>query len=206
MRKNLRVFIICILYFAFNSSFVTEVNDDGNKFIEWKEDVNLTWDDFKANPEENVVKYGEVAGASTFISCKTSGEGSQVICQAICYFNTTESWSLYTRGKVKLDSLKAQNLLNHEKGHFDIAEICARNYRKAISKIKANNRKNAINEIKRMNLSIQKNLSEFQNRYDKETNHSENREKQAYWNKQISKMLKDLSDYKESIVIVNCAK
>jgi hypothetical protein len=54
-----------------------------------------------------------------------------------------------------------------------------------------------------------KNFSESDEKqiiYDRETNHSENEEEQAKWDKYIDEQLKELEAYKDTVVVVKLTK
>ena len=80
--------------------------------------------------------------------------------------------------------------LVHEQLHFDISELFARKMRKQLSK--KHFTKRVKSEINAIYESILKELSDFQNLYDAETNFSRNKEQQLFWNRKIQEALKEI--------------
>ena len=99
-------------------------------------------------------------------------------------FIADRSWGLH----------KTDYILSHEQGHFDLAELFARKLHKEMSNYTFN-KKSFQKDLKKIYDSIMKERESTQNQYDKETNHSINKEKQAEWLKKISRMLEELKDY-----------
>lgn len=83
-------------------------------------------------------------------------------------------------------------LLNHEFIHFSITEIWARKLRESIS-LSENISKN---EIEILLNDIWTKERKMQERYDDETDHSINFEKQQRWNNIVDSILYSLEDYK----------
>lgn len=180
----------------------TYANDSicGERYIEWHENIKLTWDDFQGDQPEKI-SY-ELAAAAT--SVKMSFDINEARCEITCcikvLFNKKKSWTAYKPVKIMNDSLGAEYLLKHEQGHFDIKEIYARMIRKKLSKIKRSSFKEVKREIE--NVKREFYSLESKDKYDKETNHSMNKEQQAIWDKKIFKELNDLDKYKNNTVII----
>ena len=77
--------------------------------------------------------------------------------------------------------------------HFDITELHARMLRKELSEVRiTNNLKRVIQQIhNRINMDMDK----MQIIYDRETNHSLNKEAQERWQKDIAEALRAMADY-----------
>ncbi|MFN8289869.1 MAG: DUF922 domain-containing protein [Chitinophagaceae bacterium] len=151
------------------------------ELISWSSSKRLTWSDYKATPDP-----GSDAAASTttylMISYNISDEhfGFKIESK----FSRTRSWGLY----------KTAYILSHEQGHFDIAEIFARKLNKKM-KDYVFNKRTYQKELKKIYQDILDEKEEWQNRYDKETNHSINKDKQAEWLKKISEALDQYKAY-----------
>ena len=89
---------------------------------------------------------------------------------------------------------KTDYILSHEQGHFDIAEIFARKLYKKMSEYKFN-RRTYQKELNKIYQDILDEKEEIQNDYDRETNHSINKEKQAEWLKKLKRLLEEYEDY-----------
>jgi len=100
-----------------------------------------------------------------------------------------ESW-------VKSDE-KSDDLLRHEQGHFDIAEVYARKFRK---KLKEEGKeicksKDPKTEIDNRFNDIEEEWGATADKYDSETKHGADRDKQKEWDEKIQKCLDELKDY-----------
>ena len=154
------------------------------ELIPWKENKKLTWADYKGK-----VRTGTDAAASTatYLGIEYNFNKNGFDYKITCSFSKTKSWGLH----------KTAYILSHEQGHFDIAEIFARKLNKRMSEYVFN--KNTFkDDLKDLYMKLTTEKDGFQNEYDKETNHSINKVKQAEWLKKIEdelKTLKNFSDY-----------
>ena len=97
------------------------------------------------------------------------------------YFYPTESW--YN------PLLADDSVLAHEQLHFDITELFTRIMKKRLELISFSD--NVKTEIQEIYLEILKDLADFQEKYDWETNFSRNKEAQLRWNKEIEMALQN---------------
>jgi len=172
--------ILSILFIFLFTSF-------SNERIAWSEDVKLTWDDFKGRPDmrspfvamtnSGIVFSYQVASENGNLSLTTSVEAQ---------FHPEMSW--HKPEKVN------NHVLQHEQGHFNITEIHARKLRKAFAEYKVT--RNYERELKAIFTRINRERQIMQDRFDKETNHSQNKQKEAEWQKFIYAELKKLETWK----------
>jgi Bacterial protein of unknown function (DUF922) len=150
---------------------------DTEEFLRWNANKRLTWNDYKAaaNPDSDAA-----ASTSTILSIEYKMSSSNFGYTINSYFSKTRSWGLH----------KTPYILSHEQGHFDIAEIFARKLHKEMSSY-VFNKKTYQKELKKIYEDVSEDKDEMQNEYDKETNHSINKEKQAAWLKKIETLLKE---------------
>jgi hypothetical protein len=162
------------------SSFSVEEN-----LIDWNASRKLTWEDFQ----------GKVDPASANAALTNSGinvefgfNDKKLIHTIRCRFNKEKSWV----------RIKTDYILNHEQGHFDIAEIHARLLHKELTEYTFNAKtvnkdiNNIYNGVMKLHVTAQQN-------YDQETNHSIDSVQQGLWDKKIDAMLgqyKQFADYK----------
>lgn len=160
--------------FIFPLFFVQTLEQD---FIIWSEDRKLTWDDFKAAPQQ---MGNTVAMTTTHLGFSYSVANGKVTYKIDCQFEKNKSWGL----------VKNDWILKHEQGHFDIAEIFARKLNKAVGEYQFNKNtfQKDLNVIYR---SIVDEKEKFQQQYDDETDHSRNKAKQEEWIKKIEAELKN---------------
>ena len=178
----LRVLLILLSF----SSFSFSQNDADA--ISWNENRLLNWSDFKANPIQNTDAAALTASGISFgFSIGTTGNRiTKFKTEVKCLFYPHESW-------YKSHSADA-HILGHEQLHFDITELHARKFRQQISKIKPSaNLKKQLNTLYK---AISKASYDMQKTYDADTNHSINRERQAYWSSYVSSELRRLQAFK----------
>ena len=140
--------------------------------ISWKENKPLKWSDFKASADK---ASAYTATANTGISHKFSITGKGIFdknsSRVTANFYPNLSWYK--------PNLIDEYTLQHEQAHFDISEFHARLLRKAIAEYHFT--RNSKNEITRIYKKIEASRKAMQIRFDTETDHSQNREKEKYW-------------------------
>lgn len=102
----------------------------------------------------------------------------------------------YLEVRVEVDSLKTwakpnrrtADLLQHEQGHIDLFVLCAREMDDRLSHATVT-RKNLKKVVDDLTTSIAGRYKELSLRYDRETEHVRNREKQAIWTKWIDEQI-----------------
>lgn len=175
--------IMKALAFLFSFTFITCSPLFAQDTIHWRSDYKLKWEDFRGKPDTNS-QYAAIS--SPAISFTLTYNETSFSYKVFCYFNKSKSWSLS----------KNQNLLSHEQGHFDIAELFARKLRKAFKNYKLNPA-TIQSDFNKVYNKIREERDKLDNLYDKETNLSRNKVKQLYWTKKIIFELKKLEEYKE---------
>ena len=150
--------------------------------IEWQEGKKLKWADFKSTPKK-ITHNEALTDSGMSIELKCDDSNSEVI--VTCFFDRTKSWS---------KDKNSAYLLAHEQLHFDITELFVRKLRKQLSRLG--------NDCKQLNHHLEKyynvNYKEFvayQDAYDRESNHSLNKEKQVYWEKKVANELQELKPF-----------
>lgn len=156
--------------------------------VSWDETNKLNWTDFKAAPDSESDAVALTASGITFgYSLKTSGERIVDFSATVeSHFYPNKSWYLKDKANVYI--------LGHEQLHFDITELYARKFRQQLAKLKVN--QNVKEQMNRMHTSINEAINETQRRYDLETNHSMNMEKQKEWEAFIERELQRLNQFK----------
>lgn len=154
-------------------------NEDN--MIEWSPARKLTWADFKGKPDPSSTN-AALTNSSITLSSEYSDKGIRYIVS--CRFNKLLSW-----GRVKNDYI-----LNHEQGHFDIAEAHARLLFKNLSEYTFNS-KTANEDVNRIYSATMKEHVSMQKQYDLLSNHSLDTAQQIVWNRKIDSMLTSLERY-----------
>jgi hypothetical protein len=149
--------------------------------IHWKERSKLSWADYqgKADPDA-----GAAASTATFLGVEYNFKDGNFGYTITCSFSKSKSWGLH----------KNDYILAHEQGHFDIAEIFARQLHKNL-KAYVFDKKNYQSDLRKIYEDITAVKEAMQNKYDGETDHSINKEKQAEWQEKIGKELKNLEAF-----------
>ncbi len=181
------------------SLFSISLFAQGPDGVEYAAAGNFDWDLFKGkiNPQ-HIATMGKNTGAVTVSSLSYNTvrfTTNSVILKVTAKFHPTESWTRYPKLK------DPGHALNHEKRHFDLCEIYARQIRKEISQTRFT-RRNLNYQLKAIFSNLTRAHSDEQNKYDNETEHSIDPDQQKLWNKQIDYRLAQLSDYSETVIEV----
>ena len=174
LKKYFLLLITAIPAFCF-------AQDKDEELIDWKPSRQLTWGDYKNNPAPNS---DAAASTTTYLGIEYHIDENSFTWKIQCRFSKTKSWG----------SSKTDFILNHEQGHFYIAEIFARKLNKKMSEYHFN--KNTFRkDLTTIYDGITAEKEAFQDLYDNETDHSRKKEVQEEWLKKIEMMLNELKDY-----------
>lgn len=177
MRKSLLLAFFCFSVMAFSQKVI------------WREHQKLSWNDFQSvvsnQKDENIAAYTSCGIKYTVLKSKTGK--LQIMVQAV--FDKSRSW--------KNPSKVNARILNHEQRHFDIAEAFARKIRKE-ARQKIHTKADFDRNFKGIFDRIYLQYLEFQKKYDAETRRGVDAGKQKEYDAMISKMLRDLTGYKNS--------
>ena len=163
------------------------VQDDPT--ISWSSTNKVTWDDFKAptKQHEDVIAV-TASGLSFHYSTKRYSTGRiEYNFDVTAHFYPEKSW--YVKAHV------TDITLAHERLHFDITELHARKFRKMVESTNFSNNIDA--EMDAINIKLNEALSKMQHKYDLETNHSRNGDKQVVWQNFIKEELQKMKPYSE---------
>lgn len=151
--------------------------------IPWRSDRKLSWSDFKGKvPLDAVAAAITASGISYSYSANLLHHEVDLDFEVKTFFYPNESWYK----PAICDSI----ILSHEQLHFDIAELYARKMRLKLERTSFS--ENVKQEIRVIYKGILKELSDFQERYDWETDFSRNREAQLEWNARIAEALQSM--------------
>jgi hypothetical protein len=153
----------------------------------WSEKKKLRWEDFQGVPDNNLPFVASTQSGLYFTySIRTEGNKTTLETEVVAYFFPEGSW--FKRGKVN------PHILQHEQGHFDITEIHARKFRKALEQYRPG--KNIKEDLQKIYQRIETERDQMQKAYDRETNHSKNVEKEKQWQQKIAVELSKLKRWK----------
>lgn len=161
--------------------FTGFAQDKTEELIEWSAARRLSWADYKAKPDP---QSDAAATTTSYLGISYNINPSGFSFKITCRFSKTRSWGVH----------KTDYILSHEQGHFDISEIFARKLNKRMSEYRFNKRTYQ-KDLDAIYQEIINEKIEMQNQYDRETNHSINKEKQAEWLKNIRIKLNELDNW-----------
>lgn len=156
--------------------------------IPWSKDQPLKWEDFRGtlNPNARFVASSNT-GIHFYYSYSINQDKEVKVTYTIeSFFNREKSWFI-------VDQV-TPHILNHEQTHFDITELHARILRKRLSGKKFSVKVKS--EIESIYQKTDQERRAMQIRFDKETDHSRNVEKEIAWEKQIAKQLSNYESWK----------
>ena len=165
--------------FLVPSSLFAQSKDE--ELLEWNASRKLTWNDYKASPDP---ESDAAASTTSYLAIEYNITSNSFGYKIQSRFSKSLSWGLH----------KTEYILSHEQGHFDIAEIFARKLNKKMSEYRFNKRTYQ-QDLNKIYNDILDEKEKLQNDYDKETNHSIKKEKQAEWLKKIEKMLEAYKEF-----------
>ncbi len=163
--------------------FVTMLLPGDNNLIDWSESRRLTWNDFTGRPDP---LSPDAALTSNSIHADFGYDTRGLKHSITCQFDKTKSW-------VKI---KNAYILNHEQGHFDLAESYARELHKELLDYQFDSR-TVDKDLNRIYSKVLGELVRAQQQYDSESNHSLDTAKQREWDAKIKMRLKEFEQYKD---------
>ena len=150
----------------------------GEEKIEWTEDYNLQWTDFKAT---TAVGSGFVASTSSGIaySYKEVNGDKNIKINVFCNFYPQKSW--YSKNDA------TDYILKHEQTHFDISELYKRIFKERIAENQFSD--NMKEELEVLFYQTEDDRKAMQHKFDSESNHSKNKEKELEWETYVAQQL-----------------
>lgn len=166
------MFFLCVVSVSFAQTRDT---------IPWIQDQKLTWKDFREKPQLGSKAAAITAsGISYSFTSLARGNAVEADFKVGAFFYPNKSWYR--------THLADAHILGHEQLHFDISELFARKMRKRLSEITFSLKIKT--EVRKIYKDILKELNDYQELYDWETDFSRNPEKQLEWE---LKVVKDLT-------------
>ena len=150
----------------------------------WDAERKLTWEDFQGPiPPDAVPAATTASGISYKYTANLIHHEVKLDFEVTAFFYPNESWYR--------PELCDASVLQHEQLHFDISELFARKMRLRLQRTAFT--ENVKSEVRKIYKEILQELSEFQERYDWETNFSRNKEAQNRWNQRVAEALSQMS-------------
>jgi uncharacterized protein DUF922 len=152
-----------------------------NNLIPWNASRKLTWSDFKGTPDPHSSN-AALTSSNINIEFGYDDKGFQYAIK--CNFDKNRSWV----------RIRNNDVLVHEQGHFDIAEIYARKLNKLMKAYRFN-AKTASTDVNGLYENAMKQHRQIQIQYDNDTDYSRNKQKQEEWLKKIADDLEGLETF-----------
>jgi hypothetical protein len=168
----------------------TAVQKDSDR-IEWSPTQQLTWADFKGKIDKSS-PYEAMTYTTIEIQSMQLDE-KQMEYTITNSFEKKLSWS---------KDKKSVGLLKHEQLHFDITELVVRKMKKKLLSKKFKNIKEIQNFARDAFGEGEKERKRLNSLYDKETDHSINKEKQKEWEDKIEAELGEFNEYSAALLVL----
>ena len=164
--------VLKIFFLLFCCISLAQNGGHADDHIIWNKARKLTWNDFKGKaPADTPVAALTASGISYSFSSVQQGDEMVIRYIVTANFYPSRSWYQPRYG--------SNNVLAHEQLHFDITELFARKFRHRLDTTRFT--ENIKEEVRAIFRQINKELSEFQDRYDLETNSSRLLDRQREW-------------------------
>lgn len=148
--------------------------------ITWDSNRPLTWNDFKGPiPPDDVAAATTASGITYRYSANLMHHEVALSFEVEAHFYPDQSWYKPT--------LCDDHVLGHEQLHFDITELFARKMKRKLQQTTFSD--NVKSEIQKIYREIIRELKDWQEQYDWETNFSREKEAQRLWNQKIKALL-----------------
>jgi hypothetical protein len=147
-------------------------------YVRWNESQPLTWDDFTGKVNDTS-KFDAECFAEIRYNYKFYSEG-EFEFDVYANFNKNTSWSR--------KQMQSKELLKHEQLHFNIAALFAEKLKKQFNSYSYT--ASFDSQILQLFSEVKGQYQEMQLKYDAETNHSLNKEKQKEWEEFVESELR----------------
>ena len=184
MKYFILIFLVMISLQSSVSQDMELYSNEQNE-VEWDKERKLIWEDFKGTPPSISETNAAASTRCGFDVSAESNDNKELIAVTIKnIFYCDKSW-------VRPDKRNRSDLLEHEQAHFDLCEVYARRLRRRV--LDSNQKL----DIDKAIYEVFDAFKQRQKLYDKETNHSRNKEKQVEWLITIADELLELSSFKK---------
>ncbi len=182
MKKIYSLCLAFLCFIAWQSLSAQSLKKLNNDTVIWQSNYTLTMADFKGKVSANKALGGQVMSGIVFFVREREGTPYFVI----------EAIIVKSKSFIRDSSFYA---LNHEQMHFNITEIFARKLRMRLTKLNFAKVSNIQRKLQEQYNKIGAELSAYQDRYDRETEHGQNPAKQKIWNEKIQQELLELNEF-----------
>lgn len=173
-----KLFLLSLFAFLTQVAFAQKIliGEEGNRLLQWS--------DFKGKPDDSSPYFAYTAWKTNVKFSGVRFEGEKAIFNGFemtVEFDQNKSW--VKKGK------ETDELLKHEQGHFDVGLLYMQEVLNSVTAASFT-RSSYKEEFKTFIEGIHLKYSEMGKQYDKETNHSINKEEQGKWNSFFAEQVK----------------
>jgi hypothetical protein len=194
MVQHAKVISICLLLFSAVCQVfslpnrIPRISSGDDSIIEWSPEVKLKWSDFRGDKKP---------GRDFAVASSTCGFGYDgIMAGNVTRINVFVRFYRYESWHDKNYDLP--DVLAHEQLHFDICELFGRLLYREVTRLRSEG-KLTENNLEEVYNRLIREYGEFQDRYDKETDHSTIASKQREWNSKIRRELERLQPYADYV-------
>ncbi|MEO8077210.1 MAG: DUF922 domain-containing protein [Acidobacteriota bacterium] len=157
--------------------------------IRWSQRRRLSWSDFRGAPQIGAYP----SAVTSYVLLYTSTCDAKVFTSRVdAAFVPRQSW---VKTSVVLLGPASRRALQHEQTHFDLAEIDARRIRRALASL-ATPCEMTSDERNAVVARFMQEDEEIQERYDRESGHGIDAERQGDWESTVARQLAALARYR----------
>tara|TARA_B110000305_G_scaffold83159_1_gene93594 strand:- start:5915 stop:6439 length:525 start_codon:yes stop_codon:yes gene_type:complete len=168
--KIISIILVLSSYFFFPSI-------EGKK-IAWTEDYNLQWTDFKAITFLGTAFVASMSSGIAYSHREINGD-KKIKINVFCNFYPHKSW--YSKNDATDYNLK------QEQTHFDISELYKLIFKECIAETQFSD--NVKEELEVLFYQTEDDRKAIQHKFDSESNHSKNKEKELEWETYVAQQL-----------------
>lgn len=173
MKKILLIIIFSFISLISTSAQITTGKEINNRDIEWS--------DFSGKIDETSKWDASTYWVTTYSYSSPNFEGNSArVNLTVRLFLRADSWFKPNK--------KSDRLLEHERGHFKIGRICAKELVTIINS-KSFDRNNYRQEIDAVYWKIIEKYKQINAQYEQDTDHYKNIKQQELWNKKLEDLL-----------------
>lgn len=181
--------VVWLFVLIMNLSFSQNIMVDNESKVSWNSERKINWGDFKSKLAPSKFSNAKTSYKIEIIPENVLVDENDRIkdyekLTVVANFFKKESWS----------GSKDENLLIHERLHFDIAELFARKIRKRFSELKRN-KESRFKVYSSEYSKLWNKGRNFQNKYDVETSHGINLVENKEWVLRVKNQISSLKEY-----------
>ena len=157
--------------------------------VPWSASRRLSWDDFRGIPPASDPERAAETAYSLFHALGCRGKTFQF--RVVAAVLPRQSW---VRPAILANPAQNSRTLRHEQTHFDLSEVHARRMRRYFSELREPCLKSEP-ELAAQSDRLIREEATAQRRYDEETNHGRNVQRQSSWDADVARQVASLDRF-----------